>query len=89
MEPPVDLRQQIEQALPPNRYRLLRISRIYQRQAEDQTDSSKIDLAPPTPESLFFNIWEKMGYSQDHSVQQDFQQLLVEAQHELAQKQQA
>ncbi|MEK5752454.1 MULTISPECIES: exonuclease SbcCD subunit D [Acinetobacter] len=87
--PPVDLRQQIEQALPPNRYRLLRISRIYQRQAEDQADSSKIDLAPPTPESLFFNIWEKMGYSQDHSVQQDFQQLLVEAQHELAQKQQA
>jgi len=35
------------------------------------------------------NIWKKMGYEHDHSVQQDFQQLLVEAQHELAQKQQA
>ena len=31
--PPVDLRQQIELALPANRYRFLRISRIYQQQA--------------------------------------------------------
>lgn len=30
-----------------------------------------------------------MGYEQDHSVQRDFQELLIEAQHELAQKQQA
>lgn len=87
--PPVDLRQQIELALPANRYRLLRISRIYQQQAEHTQGDSKIDLAPPTPESLFLNIWKKMGYEHDHSVQQDFQQLLVEAQHELAQKQQA
>lgn len=87
--PPVDLRQQIELALPANRYRLLRISRIYQQQTEHTQGDSKIDLAPPTPESLFLNIWKKMGYEHDHSVQQDFQQLLVEAQHELAQKQQA
>lgn len=87
--PPVDLRQQIEQALPANRYRLLRISRIYQQQADLSSSQSKIDLAPPTPESLFFNIWKKMGYEQDHSVQRDFQELLNEAQHELAQKQQA
>ncbi|MGL3044403.1 exonuclease SbcCD subunit D [Acinetobacter pecorum] len=87
--PPVDLRQQIEQALPANRYRLLRISRIYQQQVDLSSSQSKIDLAPPTPESLFFNIWEKMGYEQDHSVQRDFQELLNEAQHELAQKQQA
>ena len=87
--PPVDLRQQIELALPANRYRLLRISRIYQQQAEHTQGDSKIDLAPPTPESLFLNIWKKMVYEHDHSVQQDFQQLLVEAQHELAQKQQA
>lgn len=87
--PPVDLRQQIELALPANRYRLLRISRIYQQQTEHPQGDSKIDLAPPTPESLFLNIWKKMGYEHDHSVQQDFQQLLVEAQHELAQKQQA
>lgn len=87
--PPVDLRQQIELALPANRYRLLRISRIYQQQAEHAPGDSKIDLAPPTPESLFLNIWEKMGYEPDDSVQQDFQRLLVEAQHELAQKQHA
>lgn len=87
--PPVDLRQQIEQALPANRYRLLRISRIYQQQVDLSSSQSKIDLAPPTPESLFFNIWKKMGYKQDHSVQRDFQELLNEAQHELAQKQQA
>lgn len=87
--PPVDLRQQIELALPANRYRLLRISRIYQQQVDLSSSQSKIDLAPPTPESLFFNIWKKMGYEQDHSVQRDFQELLIEAQHELAQKQQA
>ncbi|WP_074384139.1 exonuclease SbcCD subunit D [Acinetobacter pseudolwoffii] len=87
--PPVDLRQQIELALPTNRYRLLRISRIYQQQVDLSSSQSKIDLAPPTPESLFFNIWKKMGYEQDHSVQRDFQELLIEAQHELAQKQQA
>lgn len=87
--PPVDLRQQIELALPANRYRLLRISRIYQQQAEHTQGDSKIDLAPPTPESLFLNIWKKMGYEPDDSVQQDFQRLLVEAQHELAQKQHA
>ncbi len=56
--PPVDLRQQIEQALPANRYRLLRISRIYQQQVDLSSSQSKIDLAPPTPESLFFNIWK-------------------------------
>lgn len=87
--PPVDLRQQIELALPANRYRLLRINRIYQQQAAHTSGDSKIDLAPPTPESLFFNIWKKMGYEPDHSVQRDFQELLIEAQHELAQKQQA
>ncbi|WP_425917230.1 exonuclease SbcCD subunit D C-terminal domain-containing protein [Acinetobacter sp. TSRC1-2] len=87
--PPVDLRQQIEAALPPNRYRLLRISRIYQKQNDKENATSKIDLAPPTPESLFINIWEKMGNKADTSVQRDFQQLLIEAQHELDQKQQA
>ena len=85
--PPVDLRQQIELALPSNRYRLLRISRIYQRQSESQGQSSSIDLAPPTPATLFANIWQKMGYELDASVQRDFQQLLAEAQHDLDEKQ--
>lgn len=85
--PPVDLRQQIELALPKDRYRLLRISRIYQKTADDQHNESKIDLAPPTPESLFANIWLKQGYEPDPAVLQDFQQLLHEAQHDLDEKQ--
>src|SRR5690606_25401259 len=56
--PPVDLRQQIELALPANRYRLLRISRIYQLQVDLSSCQSRIALAPPTRESLFFNIWK-------------------------------
>ena len=85
--PPVDLRQQIELAIPKDRYRLLRISRIYQKQNQDSVQHSKIDLAPPTPESLFSEIWSKMGYEPDSSVQKDFQILLAEAQHDLDQKQ--
>lgn len=85
--PPVDLRQQIELALPKDHYRLLRISRIYQKNADDQHSDSKIDLAPPTPESLFANIWLKQGYEPDATVLRDFQQLLHEAQHDLDEKQ--
>lgn len=85
--PPVDLRQQIELALPKDHYRLLRISRMYQKNTDDQHSASKIDLAPPTPESLFANIWLKQGYEPDATVLQDFQQLLHEAQHDLDEKQ--
>lgn len=85
--PPVDLRQQIELALPKSCYRLLRISRVYQKTADDQPNESKIDLAPPTPESLFANIWSKQGYEPDAAVMRDFQQLLHEAQHDLDEKQ--
>lgn len=85
--PPVDLRQQIELALPKSRYRLLRISRIYQKNADDQHSESKIDLAPPTPESLFANIWLKQGYEPDAAVLRDFQHLLHEAEHDLDEKQ--
>ena len=46
---------------------------------------SKIDLEPPTPEKLFLDLWEKMGYQPDPEVSQDFLQLLTEAQHELDQ----
>ena len=81
------MRQQIELAIPKDCYRLLRISRIYQKQNQDSVQHSKIDLAPPTPESLFSEIWSKMGYEPDSSVQKDFQILLAEAQHDLDQKQ--
>ncbi|WP_180115509.1 exonuclease SbcCD subunit D [Acinetobacter sp. YH12140] len=84
--PPVDLRQQIEMALPPNRYRLLRIARIYQKQTEQHDTFTTVDLKPPTPERLFLNLWEKMGYEQDESVKRDFLTLLEAAQHDLDQK---
>ena len=83
--PPIDLRQQIEQALPANRYRLLRIARRFQNSENSNLQQSKIDLEPPTPEKLFLDLWEKMGYQPDPEVSQDFLQLLAEAQHELDQ----
>ena len=85
--PPVDLRQQIEQTLPEQRYRLLRICRVYSPQEDQTADQSKIDLAPPTPDSLFKQLWSKMGYQPDASVERDFMQLLIEAQHSLEQEQ--
>ena len=81
------LRQQIEQALPEQRYRLLRICRVYTPQEDQAADQSKIDLAPPTPDSLFKQLWSKMGYQPDASVERDFMQLLIEAQHSLEQEQ--
>ncbi|WP_407412577.1 exonuclease SbcCD subunit D [Acinetobacter sp.] len=84
--PPIDLRQQIEHALPPKRYRLLRISRIYDKQTAPSTTSA-INLEPPTPERLFDDLWEKMGYRLDPDVQRDFQQLLAEAQQALDEQQ--
>ena len=83
--PPIDLRQQIEQALPANRYRLLRIARRFQNCENSNLQQSKIDLEPPTPEKLFLDLWEKMGYQPDPEVSQDFLQLLAEAQQELDQ----
>ena len=83
--PPIDLRQQIEQTLPANRYRLLRIARRFQNSENSNLQQSKIDLEPPTPEKLFLDLWKKMGYQPDPEVSQDFLQLLAEAQQELDQ----
>lgn len=78
--PPLDLRQQIEQALPENRYRLVRIVRKMLQQEGDQLIESKIDLEPPTPEKLFQQLWQNMGYTPDTEVERDFLLLLEEAQ---------
>lgn len=77
--PPIDLRQQIENALPVNRYRLLRIARIFQPQQNEADSAHTINLEPPTPEKLFQQIWSKQGYSVDESVLQDFLSLVDEA----------
>lgn len=81
--PQPNLRQQFEDALPPNRYRLVRISRKYLVQQGDEHSNKKMSLEPPTPEKLFQQIWEKQGYSADDSVLKDFLSLVDEAQKSL------
>ncbi|MDP9803417.1 exonuclease SbcD [Acinetobacter calcoaceticus] len=82
--PQPNLRQQFETALPPDRYRLVRISRQYVSQDASDTDTTQqIALEPPTPEKLFQNIWEKQGYSADYAVLKDFLSLVQEAQKNL------
>lgn len=82
--PQPNLRQQFEAALPPDRYRLVRISRQYVSQdASDANINQQIALEPPTPEKLFQNIWEKQGYSADDAVLKDFLSLVQEAQKHL------
>ena len=77
--PPPNLRQTFEDALPPNRYRLVRISRQYQAINLDDAQAQKIHLEPPTPKRLFEQLWLKQGYSADDSVLKDFLSLVIEA----------
>ncbi|NUG22718.1 exonuclease SbcCD subunit D, partial [Acinetobacter lactucae] len=82
--PQPNLRQQFEAALPPDRYRLVRISRQYvNKDTTDSNTTQQIALEPPTPEKLFQNIWEKQGYSADDAVLKDFLSLVQEAQKHL------
>ncbi len=81
--PQPNLRQQFEDAMPSNRYRLVRISRKYLNQQNNNDLNHKISLEPPTPEKLFQQIWEKQGYSTDESVLKDFLSLVDEAQKSL------
>lgn len=82
--PQPNLRQQFEAALPPDRYRLVRISRQYvNKDATNSNTTQHIALEPPTPEKLFQNIWEKQGYSADDAVLKDFLSLVQEAQKHL------
>ncbi|MDR6630331.1 exonuclease SbcD [Acinetobacter lwoffii] len=77
--PPPNLRQTFEDALPPNRYRLVRISRQYQAINLDDAQAQKTHLEPPTPKRLFEQLWLKQGYSADDSVLKDFLSLIIEA----------
>ncbi len=77
--PPLpNLRQQFEDALPKDRYRLVKISRQYKNN-QVQNCAAKIQLEPPTPEKLFEQIWQNKGYAQDDAVLKDFQTLVQEA----------
>lgn len=74
-----DLRQKIEQALPKNRYRLVRLARkIKSQQSSHQPSEQKMNIEPPTPLQLFQMIWQK-NYDNlsrfDEQVMRDFQYL--------------
>ncbi|MFW1840482.1 exonuclease SbcCD subunit D [Acinetobacter gyllenbergii] len=81
--PQPNLRQQFEDALPKDRYRLVRISRQYLSNESNAERKQSISLEPPTPEKLFQQIWEKKGYHADDEVTQDFMSLVAEAQKQL------
>lgn len=85
--PQPNLRQQFEEALPKNRYRLVRISRQYLSAEKNADISTAISLEPPTPEKLFQQIWEKNGYSEDDAVLKDFLSLVQEAEKSLEEEQ--
>ncbi|OTG63489.1 exonuclease SbcCD subunit D C-terminal domain-containing protein [Acinetobacter silvestris] len=78
--PQPNLRQQFEDALPKDRYRLVRISRQYLNHEAHNIEASSMSLEPPTPEKLFQQIWEKQGYSADDNVLKDFISLMNDAQ---------
>lgn len=81
--PQPNLRHLLEQALPPNRYRLVRISRQYLVSDQSNAQNTQISLEPPTPEKLFQKIWDKQGYTSDDRVYQDFMSLVEAAQKSL------
>ncbi len=83
--PRPNLRQQFEDVLPKERYRLVKISRQYKNN-DQQNHAAKIQLEPPTPEQLFEQIWQNKGYAQDAAVAKDFQTLVQEARHSLEDK---
>ena len=81
--PQPNLRQQFEDALPANRYRLVRISRQYLTTEKNADDTIQVSLEPPTPQKLFQQIWEKNGYANDDAVLKDFLSLVHEAEKSL------
>ncbi|MCH7309233.1 exonuclease SbcCD subunit D C-terminal domain-containing protein [Acinetobacter sp. NIPH 1852] len=81
--PQPNLRQQFEDTLPKDRYRLVRISRQYLSNENNAEMKQSISLEPPTPEKLFQQIWQKKGYSVDDDVSKDFLSLVAEAQKQL------
>lgn len=85
--PQPNLRQQFEDVLPKDRYRLVRISRQYLAAEKNGDVTTAISLEPPTPEKLFQQIWEKNGYSEDDLVLKDFLSLVQEAEKSLEDEQ--
>lgn len=87
--PQPNLRQQFEDALPKDCYRLVRISRQYLASEKSDSEQSQISLEPPTPKKLFEQIWQKQGYATDDAVLKDFLSLVQEAEKSLENKHEA
>lgn len=82
--PPPDFRQQIEDALPKDNYRLVRLSRMPKPANEAVNHDSRVAaVEPPTPSELFKQLWQQQGYDDDHQVVKDFHQLLHDAEQQL------
>lgn len=77
--PPLDLRQQFENALVKDSYRLLKIQRQTVLQQHDIHAKSRINLKPPTPQELFQQLWLQAGYTADKQAEQDFLTILDES----------
>lgn len=78
--PPPDLRQQIEQLLPANSYRLVSLRRVMrQTSSNHDTAHEAVLIEPPTPFELFNQLWQQQGFSEDQQVIQDFKALQLEA----------
>lgn len=77
---PPDFRQQIEDALPKDNYRLVRLSRMPKPASEALNPDLRVAaVQPPTPSELFQQLWQQQGYNDDHQVVKDFHQLLHDA----------
>lgn len=77
--PPLDLRQQFENALAKDSYRLLKIQRQIITKNSSTESTQKIALKPPTPQDLFQQLWLQQGYAIDKQAEQDFLTILDES----------
>lgn len=80
---PPDLRHQVEQVLPIERYRLVRLVRYYHQYINNEDEQYLVINTPaPSPVNLFEQAWQRDGNDItqiDKQIYQDFQQLLDEA----------
>lgn len=86
--PPPDLRQKVEQWLPKNRYRLLRLARDY-KHVSVSTSSQQQMIEPPTPMTLFEQVWVKKSHDLEQlnqTIRQDFMSLVEQAKQNLEEK---
>lgn len=78
---PPDFRQQLEQAIPGDNYRLVKISRIRVPSSTENSSTLTPAIELPTPKDLFQQVWQKKGFTPDDAVLNDFASLEDQAKH--------